>query len=133
MAGVVTLEAVQPVKVRFRSDGSQYDLRPGDRVNLPEVNARRLLEAVPEKVRVIPLAASEVTIEPAHPQARPVYFKDNRGCILGPVIPEFLARVGDQFWIVVQYDGLPRWIHSDRIHSKRQFETQPKTRIKEPR
>jgi hypothetical protein len=129
MAGIVTLEAVQPVKVRFRSDGSQFDLRPGDRVDLPEMNARRLLQVAPEKVRRVD---DSVTIEPAHPKARPVYFEDALGRILGPVVPEFLARAEGHFWIITTFDGLPRWIRSDRLRSKRQFEAQPKTRIVEP-
>jgi hypothetical protein len=32
MAGTLTVEALQPVKVRFKSDGSRYDLQPANRL-----------------------------------------------------------------------------------------------------
>lgn len=53
MAGLVMVEALHPVKVRFKADGSKYDLQPGQRVSLPEPQARRLLEAVPDKIKVV--------------------------------------------------------------------------------
>jgi len=80
---------------------------------------------------------SRVVIEPAAPNARPVFWKSATGEILGLARPEFLAQVGPHFWVIVTWDGLPRWIRSDRLRSKQAFETQtvprPFTRIKEPR
>lgn len=71
-----------------------------------------------------PLALSGVVIEPAAPNPRPVYFEQADGLILGPAVPEFLAQAGREFWVVVQYDGAPRWIRSDRLRSKPAFEHQ---------
>jgi hypothetical protein len=39
----------------------------------------------------------------------------------GPATPEFLARSGDQFWIVTTFEGQARWINADRLRSKRQW------------
>src|SRR5262249_1833892 len=44
--------------------------------------------------------------------------------ILGPAVPEYVARVGDVFWIIVSFEGQARWIRSDRLRSRRQFENQ---------
>jgi hypothetical protein len=77
-----------------------------------------------------------ITIEPAAPNARPVYWERADGSISGPARPEFLAQVGTgpaaSFWVVTTYEGQARWIRSDRLRSKRQFESQAKTRIVEP-
>ena len=75
-------------------------------------------------------------IEPAirpdgHPLS-PVYWEDARGVIVGPAIPEFVARVGETVWIVTTYEGLPRWINSDRLRSQHQFDTQSPIRTIEP-
>jgi hypothetical protein len=82
-------------------------------------------------------AAAHITIEPAHPSARPVYWERATGEIVGPGVPEFLARVGDAFWVVAQFQGEPVWINSDRLRSRRQFEGQVKPKVvefvKEPR
>lgn len=89
----------------------------------------------------IVIDTSTVTMELAGANARPIYWESADGDILGPATPEFLAMVGSgpgaTFWIVTTHEGLPRWIRSDRLRSKRAFETQtvprPFTRIKEPR
>lgn len=69
-------------------------------------------------------ASEAVTLEPAAPNARPVFWEQADGRILGPAIPEFLAQVGDRFWVVVHFDGAPRWIRSDRLRSKQAFDQQ---------
>ncbi len=82
-------------------------------------------------------APAPIVIEPAAPNARPVYWENADGVILGPAIPEFLAQVGQHFWVIVQYDEAPRWIRSDRLRNKQAFERQvkpiPFERIKEVR
>jgi len=84
-----------------------------------------------------PLALAGVVMEPAAAKARPVYWEAAAGQILGPAVPEFLAQVREHFWVVVQYDGAPRWIRSDRLRSKPAFEHQvtpiPFERIREVR
>ena len=39
-----------------------------------------------------PEQGKDIVIEPAHPFAKLTYFEDVYGRILGPVIPEFLAK-----------------------------------------
>ena len=86
-------------------------------------------------------AAAPIVIEPAHPNARPVYWERADGRIYGPGTPEFLARAGDgsmtTYWVVVNYSGQPIWVNTTVLRSKRQFEHQimptPFERIKEPR
>jgi hypothetical protein len=60
--------------------------------------------------------------------------------IVGPAMPEFLAMVGigpkASFWVLAQFQGLPVWINSAVLRSKRQFEQQvtpkPVELIREP-
>lgn len=53
MAGVVLIEAVEPIQFRSRADGLAYALQPGQRVALPSLLADRLLAAAPELVRLV--------------------------------------------------------------------------------
>jgi hypothetical protein len=53
MAGTLTIEAVERVKVRFLAEGVAYDLQPGQRVELSQSLADQLLEKIPGKVRVL--------------------------------------------------------------------------------
>ncbi len=73
--------------------------------------------------------ASDVVIEPAALNARPIFWERlSTGDILGPAQPEFLAMVGAgpkaRYWVVAQFEGLPVWINSVLLRSKRQFEAQ---------
>lgn len=83
-----------------------------------------------------PLTSSETVIEPAAPNARPIYWESGSGEILGPAQPEFLAKVGngprESYWVIALYEGLPIWINSMVLRSKRQFERQVKLRVVEP-
>lgn len=73
---------------------------------------------------------NDVTIEPASPTARPVFFERSDGRIYGPAKPEFLAREGTGpaaiFWVVVQFHSLPVWVRSDLLRSRAQYEQQTK-------
>lgn len=87
-----------------------------------------------------PLTSTEIVIEPAALNARPVFW-ERTGEIVGPGKPEFLAKVGsgpkESYWVIVAYDGLPVWINSTVLRSKKAYETQIKPRpfeqIEEPR
>ena len=70
-------------------------------------------------------------IELAHPGARPIFWAKADGSITGPGSPEFLARTGDSFWVVCQFQGMPVWVNSDRLRSKRQFEQQCRPHVVE--
>lgn len=77
-----------------------------------------------------------VTVEPAPPTARPVYWEAADGRIIGPAVPELLARAGNgpsaSFWIVTTYEGQLHWINADRLRSQRQFERQVEVYEVEP-
>jgi len=75
------------------------------------------------------LQLSDVVIEPAAMNATPIFWERlSTGDILGPAQPEFLAMVSSglkaSYWIVAQFEGLPLWINSILLRSKRQFEEQ---------
>jgi len=69
--------------------------------------------------------SEKVLIEPAAVNARPVYWETANGRILGPAVPECLAQVGAEFWIVATFEDQPRWIRADRLRSRNAFEQQP--------
>ena len=72
--------------------------------------------------------AEAVTIEPAATNARSIYWEAADGRILGPAVPEFLPKVGEQFWVVTSYEGQLRWIRSDRLRTRQAFEMQQRAR-----
>lgn len=133
------LEAVEPIRVRL--GGQSHELQPGQRIDLPEDKGRLLLERAPGKLRIIETGSERITIESAATTARPVFFENSLGEILGPATVTDLAKVGagenEQFWIIVEFDGQARWVRSDRLRSRRQFETQAPIRsvehVKEPK
>lgn len=128
------LEALHPLHIR-RAAGDLH-LQPGILVELPDDEAKKLLQKVPGKVRV-----AEAVIEPALKldgrSLSAFYWETSDGRILGPAIPEFLARDGSTFWIVTTFDHHIRWIHADLLRSQRAFERQRKVHetepVKEPR
>src|SRR5690242_8672079 len=127
------LEALRPLHVR-RASGDLH-LRPGYPVELPDEEAARLLQKVPDKVRMAPHGTT-VTIEPAlTANGGPlsvIYWETGDGRILGPAVPEFLAREKESFWIVTSFDGRSWWINADRLRSRRAFEGQVTSEIVEP-
>jgi|SRR5215472_10587110 len=132
------IEALKRLKVKRIS--GDIVLTPGTPVEFSDEEALTLLAKAPGKVRLV-AASDSVTIEPAHSEARPVFWEKADGSIVGPAKPEFLARVGsgphESYCVVATFEGLPVWIRSDFLRSKKQFEHQPKVRtvefIKEPR
>jgi len=69
--------------------------------------------------------SEKVLIEPAATNTRLVYWETADGRIAGPAVPECLAQVGAEFWMVTTFDGDPRWIRADRLRSRNAFEQQP--------
>lgn len=69
-------------------------------------------------------STEEVIVEPAAANPKPIYWEAVDGRILGPALPECLARVGDEFWIVTTLDGHLIWLRSDRLRSRAAFEQQ---------
>ena len=120
------LEATgKPLKYRLRS-GKEILLQPGCPVEVPDDSARSLITKAGDRVRVV--SPAPVTIEPASSTARPVFWERADGRIYGPGTPEFLARAGDEFWIVTTFEAQPRWIRSDRLRSRKAFEQQAEVR-----
>ena len=74
---------VKPIRYRLRS-GEEIVLRPGVPTEIPDASAPELLRKAGDQIRV----ASEVTIEPAYPTARPAYWEQADGRILGPGDPQ---------------------------------------------
>ena len=132
------VEAVgKPLKYRLRT-GEELLFRPGCPVDLPDESARALLKKAGTRVRVVP--PTPVVIERVAENPKPVYW-ERAGPIIGPGIPEFMAKGGDgltaSYWVIVQFQGEPIWVNSIVLRSRRQFEQQikpkPFERIKEPR
>lgn len=125
------IDVAAPLRVKLKA--GDLGLVPGTTVDLPTDIAYQLLRQLPHQVRCL---RPEIELEPAAAGARPVYWETADGHILGPAVPEYLARVTengrDTFWVIVLYDGLPRWVQSDYLRSRRAFETQPTFRIEEP-
>lgn len=118
------IEALKPLRLRL-PDGN-LELGPGTSIELVDHFAQRLLRKAGGKVRIVP---AEITIEPASVSARAVFWEAADGRILGPARQDFLAQVGSgmkntDFWVIGEFEGQPRWIRSDRLRSKRAFDTQ---------
>jgi hypothetical protein len=121
------LIAESPVTVR--TVHGDVRLAPGIPHELPDAVGDRVLQCAGDRVRVhAQEPAPDPLIEPAAPNARPVYWERADTSIVGPGQPEFLAMVGSgqaaTYWVVAQFDGLPIWINSMQLRSKRQFEEQ---------
>lgn len=75
-------------------------------------------------------ARSSPIIEPAvKPDGRPlslVFWETGDGRILGPAVPELLAKDGGIFWIVTTFAGQILWVNTNRLRSRKAFETQTK-------
>lgn len=135
------IAALRPLCIR-RSMGDLH-LKPGFPVELPDDDAVRLLAKKPDAVRRVSEPAGTpqtdasaptpegVKIEPAAPNARPVYWETGTGEILGPAVPEFLARDGESFWVSLTFEGQIRWINADRLRSRKAFEEQVKPNVVE--
>ncbi len=111
------VEATTPLRVRFAH--GEIRLRPGHPVELSEEDGRKVLDKAGDRIRVVTAPTADIIIEPASTTARPIYFEDASGHLCGPVIPEYLGRVGiddrARSWVIVTHNGLIRWIHSDRL------------------
>jgi hypothetical protein len=121
------IEALVPIQVKV--GGQLVLLTAGQRIDLPKEKAERLLAQATSRVRpASPWPESDqsgsIVIDPPNEKARPIYFENVFGRIVGPIIPEFLAKVGNDFWIVSTFHGDAIWINSDRLRSKAAFENQ---------
>ena len=108
-------------------DGVRLALSPTGTIKArgDEAAVSRWLPIIREQKRGIVAAlqsANNIIIESAAPNARPIYWETGDGRILGPAVPDFLAQVGSDFWIVTTYETQPRWIRSDRLRSRKAFE-----------
>jgi hypothetical protein len=74
----------------------------------------------------------DITIEQAATNAKPIYWETGTGRILGPAVPEFLARDGETFWISTTFEGQILWINADQLRSRKAFEEQAEVIEVEP-
>ena len=120
------LEAVGKAFV-YQWPGGEIRLEPGKPVDLPPDRAAKLLARAGGRVRLLD-SPEPIVIESASCTAKPVFWETATGHILGPAKPEFLAMVGSGttacFWVVITMNGEGRWIRSDRLRSRTQFERQ---------
>ncbi|MDR4467079.1 MAG: hypothetical protein MRJ68_02125 [Nitrospira sp.] len=127
------LEVLRPLHIRRLAGGEDLHLKPGSVADLPDEDALSLLAKKPDAVRL--MRTSGTVIEPAiRPDGQPlspVYWEAGTGEILGPATPEYFARHGHSDWIVITFEGQPRWIHADRLRSRKAFETQRSSQIVE--
>lgn len=132
------IEAVGKAFV-YQWPGGQVRLEPGKPVDLPDDRAAKLLARAGSRCRIV---LEPIAIEVAAPNAKPIFWERGTGEILGPATPEFLAQVGlgvksTDLWVVADFAGMPVWVRTDRLRTKKQFETQVKPTevelIKEPR
>jgi hypothetical protein len=114
------IEATEkPIRYRLR-DGQELLLEPGKPVHLSDEAAQRLLKKAAGKVRIS--EESDIVMQPAAVMAKPIYFEQADGKIVGPAKLEFLAQVGcgerASFWAVITLDGQTRWVRSDLLRAK---------------
>jgi hypothetical protein len=76
-----------------------------------------------------PLVSDDSVIEPAAPKARSVYWEKADTSIWGPATPLFLARFGNTFVLIVDFEGDLISINSPALRPKRQFDSQVKPKI----
>jgi len=128
------VECLADLTVRY--GGQVHTLRPGYTIDLPPDKAQRLLQEAPGRVRLLSKtltpekpngpSSRAIIIEPAVTNARPIYWEAADGRIIGPAVPEFLAREGDTFWIVTTFKGHIFWIDADKLRSRQSFDQQAK-------
>ena len=115
------IEVLEQLKVKH--NGVLESWAPGQRISLPEDQAYRLIEQVGTKVRLIEATVAEVVTEPVPRTARPIYWQSGAS-ILGPATPEYLGRLGERFFVFVQYQGQSLPIDSARLRSQQAFNEQ---------
>lgn len=117
------LEALAPIRIN-RPDGEALHLKPGCPIDVPDELGARILERLPNKVRIAEPTCIEAAITPDGNPLSEIYWETRDGWIAGPATPEFLAKSGNQFWIVTSLQGQARWVNADWLRSKKQFEQQ---------
>jgi hypothetical protein len=125
----LTLEVLAPFTVQ--QNGRVTTWHPGQHMTLSQEKARRVLDRVGGKVRVLEGDASPIERQPARPQpqAKPVYWlRQSLGAIVGPATVEFVTQTEEgltsQYWVAVVHEGLPLFVDSIWLRSKRQFDLQ---------
>jgi hypothetical protein len=96
---MLTVEVIE--RIRVRHAGNERALTPGEHLELPDENARRLLAKAPDKVRLI---STDSVFEPAI-NVRPVYW-ESCGKLHGPGRVIGFVKMTDAgketFWLWVE-------------------------------
>lgn len=96
------LEAVdRPVRYHL-IDGREVRLVPGHPVDLPDVQARKLLAKAPEKVRMVQPHAITFQLGDL------IHWQTWDGKIHGPALVEHVTFSGGRRWAWVTWDGIER-------------------------
>lgn len=114
--------------LRYRWPGGEIRLVPGQPMDLPEDQARRVLLKAGDKVRVV--EREDLVIEPAlRPDGRPirpVYWRGMDGRVHGPCSVSDMAMEGppgrERFWLCVEEHGLSVWIRDVLLISQQTAE-----------
>ncbi len=114
------IEALRPLHLR-RAAGDLH-LRIGESADL---SIEEVAKLPPGRVRIVQDAevVMEAALKPDGSPLSPVFW-ERAGAIVGPGIPEFLAKAGEEFWIVVQFRGQACWVNANQLRSRQQFEDQ---------
>ena len=115
-----------------RHSRGQTFLSKGERFSTTDGEAQALLQRFPQFVQAIPrpeeaIRSTTVRERASRPDGSPllaIYWESCDGRILGPAVPEFLARDRNSFWIVTTFEGQALWINADQLRSKRQWAEQ---------
>ncbi|BFU93432.1 MAG: hypothetical protein NTNFB02_01540 [Nitrospira sp.] len=109
----------------YRWPGGEVRLEPGQPVDLPPDRAAKLLARAGGRVRLVNVP-DPIVMESASTTAKPIYWEQADGRIVGPATPEFLAMSGSGpatvFWVVATVNGQGYWIRADRLRSRAQYE-----------
>jgi hypothetical protein len=113
----------------YRWPGGEVRLEPGRPVALPAERAAKLLALASGRVRQVDTDEPVVIKHAVKSDGRPlsaIHWETGDGRILGPAMPQFLARDGASFWIVTTFEGQFWWINADLLRSPKAFKTKRK-------
>ncbi|MEK6801911.1 MAG: hypothetical protein AABZ34_04495 [Nitrospirota bacterium] len=117
------LEAI--TSFRLRLHGQVRAIERGQAIELDRPDAERLLAKAPDRVRVVePQPARDITVEPAGPSVRPVYWESGNGRIIGPGQVVQVAKDGTEFWLCIEFGGAVYWIRDFLLRSRQAFDQQ---------
>src|SRR5689334_1580365 len=120
----VLLDKARAILAHPKQESQSKAIDTGEGANKVSMPEPTVLPFTPRGDAFSHASAKNVEIQPAAPNTKAIYWQTGDGRILGPAVPEFLARDGDTFWIVTTFQKEIRWINADQLRSKNAFEEQ---------